>query len=93
MQVATTLGNLANVLRQMGDYDQAKALYERALAVQQNHYGQDHVEVARTLGNLAGVLHQMGDYDQAKALYERALAVQQITTAKTMWKWPQHLAI
>ena len=52
-EVATTLGNLASVLHQMGDYDQAKALYERALAVQQNHYGQDHVEVARTLGNLA----------------------------------------
>ena len=29
--VAITLGNLAGVLRQMGDYDQAKALYERAL--------------------------------------------------------------
>ena len=135
VQVATTLGNLANVLDQMGDYDQAKALCERALAVQQNHYGQDHVEVATTLGNLAFVLDQMGDYDQAKALYERALAVQQnhygqdhvqvattlgnlavyfvkwetmtkprlstnvlwqwskITTAKTMCKWPQHLAI
>ena len=60
VQVATTLGNLAIVLRQMGDYDQAKALYERALAVEQNHYGQDHVEVARTLGNLANVLSSNG---------------------------------
>ena len=60
MQVAITLGNLAGVLRQMGDYDQAKALYERALAVKQNHYGQDHVQVAITLGNLAGVLSRYG---------------------------------
>ena len=58
----------SGVLRQMGDYDQAKALYERALAVKQNHYGQDHVQVAITLGNLAGVLSDMGDYEQAKAL-------------------------
>ena len=43
---------------------------ERALAIQEKHFGKDHVEVAATMNNLANVLGDLGDYEGARCLYE-----------------------
>ena len=56
MQYATTLGNLAGVLRNLGDYEAAKEGYQKALEIYKKHYGEDHVQYATTLGNLSVVL-------------------------------------
>ena len=59
---ATTLGNLAGALHNLGDYDAAKKYYQKALEIDKKHYGEDHVEYAVTLANLSSILQNLGDY-------------------------------
>jgi tetratricopeptide (TPR) repeat protein len=66
VQYATTLENLSNALRNLGDYEGAKLGYLKALEINKRSFGEDHVEYARTLGNLSGVLRDLGDYEGAK---------------------------
>ena len=68
-------GNLVNITR--GDAARRKALLERALAIDEPHYGQDHPEVAVTLTNLANAHGDLGNYQTAKEMLERALAIQE----------------
>jgi len=56
-------------------YEQAKPLYERALAIREKVFGKEHPSVATSLNNLAGLSYSQGNYEQAKPLYERALAI------------------
>jgi tetratricopeptide (TPR) repeat protein len=72
---ATSLTNLANVLRDQGDLQGAGTLHQRALAIREARLGADHPDTARSLDNLAGVLHLQGDLQGARTLYERALAI------------------
>ena len=66
--------NIACTYNNMGDNQQAKEYYERALSIQLNKLGPDHVDVARTYKNM-GTLHKdLGDHQQAKEYYERALS-------------------
>eukprot|EP00752_Nemacystus_decipiens_P017370 g15565.t2 len=58
-----------------GNYDDAKPLYERSLAIREKVLGPDHPDVASSLNNLAGLLFSLGNYDDAKPLYERSLAI------------------
>ena len=44
--VAIWFNNLGNVLREQGDLDGAKALYERAIAIDETAFGSDHLEFA-----------------------------------------------
>jgi tetratricopeptide (TPR) repeat protein len=66
---ATTLGNLAGALNNLGDYETAKKYYQKALEIDKKHYGEDHVKYAITLGNLSIFLANMGDYNEAKEGY------------------------
>jgi tetratricopeptide (TPR) repeat protein len=50
----------------MGDYEEAKLEYLKALEIYKRSYGEDHVEYARVLENLSNVLLYLGDYDEAK---------------------------
>ena len=45
----------------MGRFTEAKASYERALAIEEKHYGPEHVTVARTLTNLGTAYGDLGD--------------------------------
>ena len=60
----------------------AKELLERALAIEEAAYGEDHVNVALTLGNLGLAYADLGDVARAKELYERALAIKEAAEAK-----------
>jgi tetratricopeptide (TPR) repeat protein len=71
---ATSLDNLAAVLRARGDLDRARALHERALTIRETRLGANHPDTATSLNNLALVLRAQSDLDCARALYERALA-------------------
>jgi tetratricopeptide (TPR) repeat protein len=73
-QVAWLLNEAGLYLWQRADHQQARALFERALAIREAHLGQDHPDTAYSLNNLAGIWHDRGDLDTARALYERALA-------------------
>ena len=63
------------VHRSLGDNQQAKKYYERALSIQLNKLGSDHVDVATTYHNMANLHCNLGDNQQAKKYYERALSI------------------
>ena len=75
--VAATLGNLANVYRAQGKYDDAESLSKRALAIYEKTFGADHPDVASTLNNLAVGYRDQGKYADAEELYKRALAIKE----------------
>jgi len=77
VEVALTLGNLANAHGTLGNVRQQKLLLEKTLEIFKHHYGLEHVEVAKTLCNLANALGALGDTRQKKALLERALVIQE----------------
>jgi tetratricopeptide (TPR) repeat protein len=72
---AQCLHNLADVLYEQGDLDNARSLHERALAIREAYLGADHPDTAQSLNNLALVLRDEGDLDAARGLHERALAI------------------
>jgi tetratricopeptide (TPR) repeat protein len=74
-QVASSLGNLAGVLTELGQYAQAQALHERALAIKQNALGPEHPSLAPTLSSLADVHFRSGAHEEARSLGERALTL------------------
>jgi tetratricopeptide (TPR) repeat protein len=53
----------------------AKALLERALAIDEAAYGPDHPHVATRLNNLATILRGLGQAEAARPLQDRALAI------------------
>jgi len=80
------LPEAARLLNQTGYYlnnyvqpQQAKPLYERALAITEQVLGPNHPDTARSLNNLAFLYKSQGTYEQAKPLYERALAIMEKT--------------
>ena len=62
---------LAVLLSITGSDDEAKPLYERALAINEDTFGPDHLSVAISLNFQAGLLFRKGDYDEAKPLFEQ----------------------
>jgi tetratricopeptide (TPR) repeat protein len=76
------MADAAWLLDQAGAYLQvqaqltdAKAVEERALAIDETVYGPDHPDVARDLNNLASILRDLGRPEEARPLQERALAI------------------
>ena len=74
---AARLNNLANVQLSAGAYPEARALYDRSLAIWERALGPNHPVVANTLINLANVQLAAGAGPQARALCERTLAIQE----------------
>ena len=66
---------LGVIHKAIGDHDQAKKYYERALSVQLNKLGPHHVDVAKTYHNMGNLHHHLSDHQQAKQYYERALSI------------------
>ena len=60
-----------------GDFDEAKALGERALAIWEASLGPDHADVAYALVPLAQVALAQGRPAEARRLAERALALRE----------------
>jgi tetratricopeptide (TPR) repeat protein len=90
-RVAWLLSDAGLYLWQRADHPQARALFERVLAVSEARLGADHPWTATSLSNLASVLAEQGDLDRARAEYERALSIHEAhqgadhpTTANTL---------
>ena len=75
LDVAATLGNLANVYSDTGDYAEARALNQRVLAIRTAALGPDHPDLATTLNNLANVELYTGAFAESKRLHRRALEI------------------
>ena len=74
--VAKSLGNLAILLNDKGDYAAAEPLYRRALAVKEATLGLDHPSVANTCYNLSGFYSQHGtDHAVAEVFARRAVTI------------------
>ena len=52
-----------------------KDLLERALEIEEQHFGEEHFEVAKTLSNLGNAYGKLGDPRKQKDLLERALKI------------------
>ena len=58
-----------------GKYDEALAMYEKALSIRLKKLGDDHPDVATTYNNMAVVYMNQGKYEEALAMYEKALSI------------------
>lgn len=62
----------------VANYPAARAAFERALKIDEHHFGPDHPNIARYINNL-GMLHKaLGDLPTARTAYERALKILEI---------------
>jgi len=72
-------GGLLNILgthlRMIGDYDGARAAFERALIIDEKAFGLEHPTVATRVNNLGSVLLELNDLNGARAAFERALVI------------------
>jgi len=59
----------------MGNHQQAKEYYERALSIQLKKVGEEPTDVASTLHNLGNLRSAMGNQQLAKGYYECALSI------------------
>jgi CHAT domain-containing protein/tetratricopeptide (TPR) repeat protein len=75
--VATSLNNLAELYRALGDYAKAELLYQRSLAIVEKAHGSEHPNVGISLNNLAVLYVSLGDYARAEPLLQRALAIRE----------------
>ena len=74
---ATSLNNLAYLLKDQGDLAGARPPYERALAIKEKVLGPEHADTAIGLNNLGVLLQTQGDLAGARPLFERALAIRE----------------
>jgi serine/threonine-protein kinase len=72
---AALMGVIGRTYESLGLYDEALPLHERALTVNREIYGDDHVEVAKSMHDLASILRIKGEYAQAESLYIASLAL------------------
>jgi tetratricopeptide (TPR) repeat protein len=79
LRLGDLLGNLAVVHQLVGDYDEARALFERVLAIDERALSPDHPHLALSLSNLAIALYATEAHEEAKTLHERALAIREGT--------------
>jgi serine/threonine protein kinase/Tfp pilus assembly protein PilF len=74
--VATSLSDLALVLRDQGKLTDAEALQREALELRRKLFGNEHADVALSLNNLALVLRSEGKLAESEKLHREALAMQ-----------------
>jgi tetratricopeptide (TPR) repeat protein/tRNA A-37 threonylcarbamoyl transferase component Bud32 len=75
---ANYLNSLGAVAFAEGEYDEALAHLERALAIRERVLGLQHPDVASCLTNLGAVTGFMVEYAEARAYLERALSLYEI---------------
>jgi serine/threonine protein kinase/tetratricopeptide (TPR) repeat protein len=75
--IADALGNLAVIKMHRGQRDEVIPLYEEAIALTREVYGDRHPHVAVRLENLGDVYRLQGKPDLTKALLEEVLAIRE----------------
>jgi serine/threonine-protein kinase len=74
---AHMLSTIGRVYHNLGYYDQARMLAERALAIRKRIYGASHPEVAASLNDLADARCFLGDLALSDSLYRAAFTMRQ----------------
>ncbi|HEU5379207.1 MAG TPA: tetratricopeptide repeat protein [Ktedonobacteraceae bacterium] len=75
--MAQSFKGLATLYVEQGQYAEAELLFQRALSIQEQTRGKQHVETADTLHDLAACQQAQGKCQQAAPLYQRALAIRE----------------
>jgi predicted ATPase/class 3 adenylate cyclase len=89
---SAVLANLASVASDLGDYTEAKALYEDAITISRA-IGDRRGECAR-LGGLGTVAYYMGEYAEAGARFRDAVAITQETGDREKeGHWTAHVGV
>ena len=70
--IARSQSNLAMVLRDLGELEEARDLLRQALSSDLNSFGPGHPSIARSQSNLAEVLKDLGELEKARDLLEQA---------------------
>ncbi len=75
--VADSVSKLAELYRDLGNYQKAEPLFQRALAIREKILGKKHPNVAGNLFALALLYFVQGNYQKAEPLLLRALAIRE----------------
>ena len=78
-ETSRSLNSLAFAYDEIGRYAEARALAERALAIQLGELGPSHPEIALCYNNLGNIASDEGDFARATDYYRRALAIREQT--------------
>jgi tetratricopeptide (TPR) repeat protein len=78
-EVATSLDNLAQLLKDTNRLSEAEPMMRRALKIHEQSSGQDHPEVATSLNNLALLLKATNRLSEAEPLMRRALKIYELS--------------
>ena len=73
--VASSLNNLAQLLKSTNRLEEAEPLMRRALSIDETAFGKDHPRVADHLNNLAQLLQATDRVKEAEPLMRRALLI------------------
>lgn len=79
---ARLMESLGRVHRNLGLYDEARALLTQALQVRRRELGEEHLDVADGLHALGGLYLDMGEPEQALPPLERALEIRERTLGR-----------
>ena len=72
---ATSLNNLAGLLRELGRHDEAEPLYTQAIEIGKATIGEDHPDYAIHLNNLARLFIDQERWTEAEPLMAQALRI------------------
>ena len=75
---ATVRATIGATYRDLGRYEKAQPLLEKALEIRRQLYRGSHPETAESLIDLGRLLAQKGDFARSEALYREALAIQEL---------------
>lgn len=74
--LAENMNSLALVLEMLGRSDETRQLYEQALAMNRQLYGEKHPDIAIALNNLANLYLDRDELDEAEEMFQQALVMQ-----------------
>jgi serine/threonine-protein kinase len=74
---AAWLNSQGSMATTSSKHAEARALYERALALREKVLGPEHPDFATSLNNLGNLFNDAGDYPEALAMQQRVLALRE----------------
>ena len=90
------LNELGYYLDDRAQYEEAKPLYQRTIAIDEETLGPEHPGLATDLNNLALLYQDQGKYEEAEPLYQRAIAIGEKTLGPehpNLATWLNNLAL
>jgi Tfp pilus assembly protein PilF len=74
---ASLYKNIGYVLKDLGDFENARKYFESALEIDCKKYPNFHPKIARDAENLGLLLRSMGEFEKAKNMLERSLLIRE----------------